>query len=95
MIEEPADATTALLMGRIAVLEELVRWLSLTYGDNEPIFAGADGYGTRDGLPLGSAPQMHTLWHQVVGRVHTEGPTENSRWSQCPECGHWAPVRSQ
>lgn len=84
---------TAFLMGRIAVLEELARWLSLPYGDNEPVFSGADGQRTLDGIPAGNAAQLHTLWHQVVGREHTDGPRQDSRWDQCDHCGHWS-VRS-
>jgi hypothetical protein len=81
------DATTALLMGRIAVLEELVRWLSLPFGENEPVFAGADGQGTLDGRPLGQAPQMHELWHQVTGREHVDPTVERRYFKAC--CGHF------
>jgi len=84
------DGTIALLMGRIAVLEELVRWLSLGYDVNEPVFAGADGQGSANGQPLGSAPQLHTLWHQVVGREHVE-PAVDRQMISCPTCGHWHP----
>jgi len=97
------DATVALLMGRITVLEELVRWLSLPYGDGEPVFAGAvalpvgDGrgnmlgysvYGTPDGQQSAQAAVMHTLWHQVVGREHVD-PVADRVMIQCEACGLW------
>lgn len=86
----PVDATVASLMGRLVVLEELVRWLSLPYGVNEPVFAGADGQGLVNGTPAGQAGQMHTLWHQVTGTDHTDGPRDDTRWEQCPACKQWA-----
>ena len=94
------DATTALLMGRITVLEELVRWLSLTWGDNEPVFAGATPYGvdvggatvpvygTVDGQQSGHAAMLHTLWHQVTEREHLD-PGVDRAMIQCHECGLW------
>jgi hypothetical protein len=84
------DDTIATLMGRLVNLEELVRWLSLAYGENEPVFSGADGYGTQNGLPLGSAPQMHTLWHQVTGTVHADGTWDDKTRTQCDHCGQWS-----
>lgn len=88
------DDTTAVLMGRIIILEELARWLSLTFlPENEPIFAGATGEGTMNGQPLGQAPQLHALWHQVTGTAHTDGPRSDAVWVPCPECGHYS-VRS-
>lgn len=102
------DITTALLVGRITVLEELVRWLSLPLGDNEPVFAGADGRATANGQPLGHAPQMHTLWHQVMGTEHEEpevvmvwdqaggmmSPVDTRAWVQCECCKRWNVERS-
>lgn len=91
------DATTALLVSRNLLLEELVRWLSIPYGDNEPTFAGADGRGTiragADGEmvrdePSAHAQVLHTLWHQATGREHV--PQEVDRMMlQCDHCGAW------
>jgi hypothetical protein len=92
-VEAPptVDRTVALLMGRIDVLEQLVRWLSLPLGDNEPIFAGATGEGTLNGLPLGAAPQLHALWHQVTDRDHdAEGESLARTWAKCETCGMWS-----
>ena len=102
MSETTVDVTTALLVGRIAVMEELIRWLSLPFGDNEPVFAGADGRASVNGQPLGHAAQMHTLWHQVMGTQHVEPevyitvnadgtptPVDSRTWVQCPTCNGW------
>ena len=98
----PVDVTTALLVGRLTMQEELIRWLSLPLGDNEPVFAGADGRATVNGQPLGHAEQMHRLWHQVMGTEHIEPdtllvlnplgepvPLDTRSLVQCPCCKRW------
>jgi hypothetical protein len=71
-------------------LEELIRWLALPYGDNEPIFA----YSNWDGTPIDSGARLRAVWHRVVG--DTSKLNEHGTWVRCPHCGsyqvHSAPL---
>lgn len=81
-----ADTTAAL--ARVAELEALVRHLALTYGDAEPVFAGADGRGTIDGVPLATAAGLQALYRQVVGE---RLPADVALvWVRCTACGQWS-----
>jgi hypothetical protein len=70
---------------RQASLEDLVRWLSLGFGDEtEPIFA----VGSHVNEPLGASvnESMRDLWREVMGR---SGEPMSGEWEQCAYCGTW------
>ena len=69
-------------------LEELVRHLALPYGDNEPVFAGADGRGTWDGEPLETARRLRELFRELVPGKVPAGVDQ--AWTQCAACGQWS-----
>lgn len=74
-----------------ATLVALVQWLALSYGTNEPVFAGADGLGTVDGVPAANAEELRAAYRAVVGV--NEEPRAGDRWEKCAGCGHWGLVR--
>ena len=59
-----ADMALAItdLMREIEELEDLILWLALAYGDNDPIFAYQDPYGA----PLPENERLDSIWHRVV-----------------------------
>lgn len=71
-------------------LEALVRWLALPYGGMEPIFAGADGWGTADGQPLPGAVELRDTYRQVLGEGE---PVEGVERVRCEACGLWHTAR--
>ncbi len=83
-----AGAMLQLAGERQALLEALVRHLALTYGDNEPVFAGADGRGTVDGQPLELAARLRDLYRDLVpGKVPAGAELA---WVECSACGQWS-----
>lgn len=75
-------------LARQVELEALVRHLALPYGDNEPVFAGADGAGTRDGEPLEAARRLRELYLELVPAKLPAGT--DLAWTHCPACGQWS-----
>lgn len=64
-------------------LLELIRWLALPYGGNEPIFAVEDQFGRA--LPEGLRRQA--TWRAIFGEPdHDPLP---GAWRQCQECRGW------
>lgn len=75
-------------------LEGLIRHLARPYGENEPVFAGADGLGTADGQPLEGARRMRELYREVVPGEHRPADA-GARWERCPTCEAWGVVRQE
>lgn len=61
-------------------LEEMVKWLAMTYGDNVPVFATA----LPDGTPLTTGIMLEALYKEVVG--HRDWQPSSGYWVQCTEC---------
>jgi hypothetical protein len=59
-------------------LEELVKWLALPYGENQPIFATS----LPDGRILETGVKMMALYRHVVGSKQWVRGT----WVQCQHC---------
>jgi hypothetical protein len=66
---------------RIWDLEDLVRWLSLPYGENRPLFALADW----EGKPLDDGKRLEETYLSVVGE-RSEPPRVGVAWTRCPTC---------
>jgi hypothetical protein len=49
-------------------LEDLVRFLALTYGDNDPVLPLIDAYGT----PLDHNARLHATWMRVIRQTSEE-----------------------
>jgi hypothetical protein len=58
------------LVQYIVDLEDLVRWLAITYGDNDPIWTFDDEYGNH----FEHNVRLDATWHKVVRGLH--GTTE-------------------
>jgi len=69
------------LQDAIRDLRELVKWLALPFGDNEPIFAtkGVSGETLETGVKL------RDLYRSIVG----EKEPVRGIWFQCPTCNMW------
>lgn len=65
-------------------LLDLIRWLAIPYGTNEPVFA-VEGI---DGRPLPEGVRRRDTWRMIFGE-RRERP---GVWRQCGECRGWQVV---
>ncbi len=63
----------------VADLADLIEWLAMPYGDNEPVFATA----LPDGRPLDAGIRLQRIWRAVMG----EGRRSDGAWVMCDACG--------
>ena len=66
-------------------LADLVRWLSLPYGENSPQFATADWTGA----PLEDGKRLKAVYENVMG---PKEPAPHTAWTQCPTCSTWQTI---
>ena len=67
-----------------ADLLDLIRWLALRYGDNEPVFAVETAFS---GQPLPEGVRRQATWQAIFGEKTP--PPSGLAWRQCPECRQW------
>jgi hypothetical protein len=65
MVLEPA-------VGLIVELETLIKWLSVTYGENDPVWMFEDPYGQ----PLDANRALHRTWMRVVRGVDVDAESD-------------------
>ncbi len=67
------DNTSTAIIEYVADLEELVRWLALTYGDNDPAFPIEVGDPSNLQLSPANA-RMRRCWLRVVRGINPDDP---------------------
>lgn len=84
-VETPGFPDVWVTDGELAEVYQLIRWLSRTYGENEPVFGEADSPEALD---------MRGLYRRVVGREGLEDRPPLV-WVQCITCHVWTTAEKE